>query len=184
MIFTYDNKQHSFASTHTPPTMRRTHSSASLSSPTSSLEWCFVFKKLNLIIFVVMLLYFGYLLGCLDDGQVVPASLLTRGGRKYGSNGLQASSAPGDEPTNGEQSNREVTNTEVAPTPLVIEERPPTRIYAKGPVIYNDKGPATSINLIGERNSGTNWITDHLVACVSFSSNLSIWWYSSVKEAN
>ena len=29
------------------------------------------------------------------------------------------------------------------------------------------KARATSINLIGERHSGTNWITDHLIDCVS-----------------
>ena len=39
--------------------------------------------------------------------------------------------------------------------------------YTHGPVINNHKGPATSINLIGERHSGTNWITDHLADCVS-----------------
>lgn len=165
MIFTYDNKQHSF---HKPPTMRRTFSSASLTSPTSSSERCFVSKKLNIVAFAGTLVYFGYLVGCLNDDRVVPAPLLTRGGRKYGSNGIQASSAFADGPSSGEQSHREETNREVAPTPLVIEERPPTRIYANGPVIYNDNRPATSINLIGERHSGTNWITDHLVACVSF----------------
>lgn len=37
--------------------------------------------------------------------------------------------------------------------------------YAKGPVINNNKGKGTSIILIGERHSGTNWITDHLVDC-------------------
>ncbi len=148
--------------------MRRTFSSTYLASPTSSSEWCFVCKKLNIIAFAGTLVYFGYLLGCLNDDRVIPAPLLTRGGRKYGSNELQASSAIADAPSSGEQSHQEVTNREVAPTPLVIEERPPTRVYANGPVIYNDKGPATSIHLIGERHSGTNWITDHLVACVSF----------------
>jgi hypothetical protein len=167
MIFTYDNNQHSFACIHKPPTMRRTFSSTSLASPTSSSEWRFVCKKLNIIAFAGTLVYFGYLLGCLNDDRVIPAPLLTRGGRKYGSNEFQASSAFADAPLSGEQSHQEVTNREVAPTPL-IEERPPTRVYANGPVIYNDKGPATSINLIGERHSGTNWITDHLVACVSF----------------
>lgn len=35
-------------------------------------------------------------------------------------------------------------------------------------LVYNyNTGPATSINLIGERHSGTNWIADHLVNCVS-----------------
>ena len=29
------------------------------------------------------------------------------------------------------------------------------------------KARVTSINLIGERHSGTNWITDHLIDCVS-----------------
>ena len=170
MIFTYDNNQHSFACIHKSPTMRRTFSSTYLASPTSSSEWCFACKKLNIIAFAGTLVYLGYLLGCLNDDRVVPAPLLTRGGRKYGSNELQASSAIADAPSSGEQSHQEVTNREVAPTPLVIEERPPTRVYANGPVIYIDKGPATSINLIGERHSGTNWITDHLVACVRFTS--------------
>ena len=39
--------------------------------------------------------------------------------------------------------------------------------YTIGPVINKDKGQVTTINLIGERHSGTNWITDHLLDCVS-----------------
>lgn len=38
-------------------------------------------------------------------------------------------------------------------------------MYATGPVIHDHKGPVTSINLLGERHSGTNWITNHLVDC-------------------
>ena len=49
----------------------------------------------------------------------------------------------------------------------IMEEISPTAAYAKGPVIHNHIGPVTSINLIGERHSGTNWITDHLKDCVS-----------------
>lgn len=41
-------------------------------------------------------------------------------------------------------------------------------MISTGLVIHkHKKGPATSINLIGERHSGTNWITNHLVDCVS-----------------
>ena len=51
-------------------------------------------------------------------------------------------------------------------------------LYAKGPVIYNNKGPVASINLIGERHSGTNWITDHLVDC--FSDQIPVSAYSDI----
>ena len=43
----------------------------------------------------------------------------------------------------------------------------PTTEQQIGTVINTDKGQVTTINLIGERHSGTNWITDHLVDCVS-----------------
>ena len=36
---------------------------------------------------------------------------------------------------------------------------------ANGPIINHRRGKATTINLIGERHSGTNWITNHLVDC-------------------
>ena len=56
----------------------------------------------------------------------------------------------------------------------VVEEKSAQQVmktsapaFAKGPVIHKDKGKVTTINLIGERHSGTNWITDHLVDCVS-----------------
>ena len=53
----------------------------------------------------------------------------------------------------------------------IVEEKSAQHIIksavAKGPVIHEDKGKVTTINLIGERHSGTNWITDHLVDCVS-----------------
>lgn len=44
-----------------------------------------------------------------------------------------------------------------------VEKRAPS--YANGPVIYKHDGPVSTINLVGERHSGTNWITDHLVDC-------------------
>ena len=34
-------------------------------------------------------------------------------------------------------------------------------------MLPSPKAHVTSINLIGERHSGTNWITDHLIDCVS-----------------
>ena len=49
----------------------------------------------------------------------------------------------------------------------VVKTKGSPVVYAKGPVINEHKGPVTSINLIGERHSGTNWITDHLKDCVS-----------------
>ena len=56
--------------------------------------------------------------------------------------------------------------------------------FAKGPVINSrDKGKASTINLIGERHSGTNWITDHLVDCFGEQIQVSVivcavyfWW--------
>jgi hypothetical protein len=44
-----------------------------------------------------------------------------------------------------------------------VEKSAPS--YANGPVIYKHDVPVSTINLVGERHSGTNWITDHLVDC-------------------
>ena len=151
-----------------------------MTSHPSSPEWCLGLKKLNLVAFASTLVYVGYLLGYQDIGSD-RTQHLTRGGREYGSDLLrQASSASSDDPTSAKQPifeqssavvDREVKNREGVPTPLVIDERPPpSETLPKGPVIHKQMGPATSINLIGERHSGTNWITDHLVACVSLTS--------------
>jgi hypothetical protein len=181
MFFTYDTKHHSFNPCTTKhPTMRRSYSLNSMTSQPSSPEWCLFFKKLNLIAFALTLVYVGYLLGCLDNGSV-RTPYLTRGGRKYGSDLLrQKSSATADETARVKQRiseqtsavvDREMANREAVPSPLVIDERPrPPETNPNGPVIHKQMGPATSINLIGERHSGTNWITDHLVACVRFTS--------------
>ena len=56
------------------------------------------------------------------------------------------------------------TDTDAVPAMDTVQS---TVTYPQGPVIYGEKGQVTSVNLLGERHSGTNWITDHLVDCVS-----------------
>jgi hypothetical protein len=73
---------------------------------------------------------------------------------------------------NGASSNTYKTETETDDKSGMVDSdnktnntNPQAVGYTAGPVIYPHKGKATSINLIGERHSGTNWITDHLVEC-------------------
>ena len=145
-------------------------------------------RKLNLLAFAGTLVYIGYLIGSIDN---------TNGGVKlWGSTGKE-SDIDLDSPTvysndvskfdgksstqlrqRKQQTSANVTKdrmTDLAVTQYLVEKiaaaednkATTNQQYTIGPVINKDKGQVTTINLIGERHSGTNWITDHLVDCVS-----------------
>jgi len=146
-------------------------------------------RKLNLIAFAGTLVYIGYLIGSIDN---------TNGGVKlWGSTSRElnidldspsvysndVSKFDGKSSTQLRQRKQQTTSanvtidrmTDLAVTQYLVEKiaaaaednKATTKQYI-GPVINKDKGQVTTINLIGERHSGTNWITDHLVDCVSF----------------
>mmetsp|Transcript_13618 Transcript_13618/g.29444 ORF Transcript_13618/g.29444 Transcript_13618/m.29444 type:complete len:414 (+) Transcript_13618:190-1431(+) len=156
--------------------MRQSQSSPTLSlsppSPSSS-ERVLRYKNLNFISFASTLVYIGYLFGSMNSGgQIVTTAFsLSRGNGDNGDNGggnynggrLRATSnddavamSHRDLTTNNNAEKNKNNNMEGG------SSKPS---YARGPVIDNNKGKGTSISLIGERHSGTNWITDHLVDC-------------------
>ncbi|KAL7544211.1 hypothetical protein ACHAWF_007591 [Thalassiosira exigua] len=122
--------------------MRKLNSTTSASrlSPSSSEPVCDL-QKLNFLAFAGTLVYIGYLLGGIDNGRDANTAVGTRsfddGSEKDTTTYLRATSED--------------------PTPKVIS--------TKQPIVHNEKGPYTSINLIGERHSGTKWIKDHLQDC-------------------
>ncbi|KAL7529313.1 hypothetical protein ACHAXR_002894 [Thalassiosira sp. AJA248-18] len=160
--------------------MRREHSTNSLlsapSSPTSSSrrQLC-DFKKLNLLAFAGTLVYIGYLFGCVDNGgsEIVNSALSINHGkqRQLRATSIDASaswdsiSVMESQNKNADKTRAEGNDERQHASPNVKTEDSPNPTYAKGPVIDYNKGPITSINLIGERHSGTNWITAHLEEC-------------------
>jgi len=150
------------------PTSR--HSSL---SPSSSERLC-DYKKLNLIAFAGTLVYIGYIFGCMEKGSEVPLKEFVSFGDGSGSDdrargSLRAATAGAPGAWISEEKNVMETNEEEEKSmpPLAHKAKvgKSTAAYTKGPVVHKHMGPVTSINLLGERHSGTNWITDHLVDC-------------------
>ena len=148
--------------------MRRELSATSLpgsssSSPTASSSGGYA-KKLNLLAFGGTLIYIGYLFGSVDHnddgGSQLIQSALAMGIAEGKKNDKQV-----EEVQDKKESNKATSSIDVKQDVVKTKDSPV--VYAKGPVINEHKGPVTSINLIGERHSGTNWITDHLKDCVS-----------------
>lgn len=145
-------------------------------------------RKLNLLAFAGTLVYIGYLIGSIDTNK--------GGGVKLWGSTSRELNIDLDSPTiysndvskfdgkssqlrqRKQQTSANVTKdgiTDLAVTQYLVEKiaatakdnKAATKQYTVGPVINKDKGQVTTINLIGERHSGTNWITDHLLDCVS-----------------
>eukprot|EP00571_Detonula_confervacea_P000033 CAMPEP_0172323734 /NCGR_PEP_ID=MMETSP1058-20130122/49452_1 /TAXON_ID=83371 /ORGANISM="Detonula confervacea, Strain CCMP 353" /LENGTH=413 /DNA_ID=CAMNT_0013039813 /DNA_START=194 /DNA_END=1435 /DNA_ORIENTATION=- len=153
--------------------MRRDNSATSLSpsSPASFSERCCDYRKLNLLAFAGTLAYIGYIFGGMEKSGEIPLRRFVS--RDNGSSDdramLRATSSDAvaswdriSEQRNGKKANEEEESSSLDEK---IVEKKPVVAYAKGPVIHKNMGPVTSINLLGERHSGTNWITDHLVDC-------------------
>lgn len=151
--------------------MRRDSSNTSLSLSSSSSERCCDYRKLNLLAFAGTLVYIGYIAGGMKNGSEIPLENPTvSSDRSKGSSDdsrsamLRATSSDAAAASSWDR----VSEQKQASADHKISDKEPAPVfaYAKGPVIHKDKkGPATSINLLGERHSGTNWITDHLVDC-------------------
>ncbi len=116
----------------------------------SSSSSCCDAKKLGSISFVGALFYIAYVVFYEGSG----GDVADRVGMERSATAPSLRAAP-------------LTSTHTDAVSAIDVEQRSTLTYPQGPVIYKDKGPVTSINLLGERHSGTNWITDHLVDCVS-----------------
>ena len=105
-----------------------------------------MYKKLNLIALGGTLVY-AYILSCIqqDDSLAVVSSVFTY---------------PEDEASNNPNSGGRPRKLRAAAPPSSSFPK-----FVNGPVINHRQGKASTINLIGERHSGTNWITNHLVDC-------------------
>ena len=146
-------------------------------------------RKLNLIAFAGTLVYIGYLIGSIDTNKGGGVKLwVTSTSRELDIDidspvySNDVSKFDGKSPSQLRQRKQQTTSanvtkdrmTDLAVTQYLVEKiaateednKAATKQYI-GPVINKDKGQVTTINLIGERHSGTNWITDHLVDCVS-----------------
>lgn len=125
-------------------------------------------KKLNQIAFAGTMTYIGYLFGSMSNNeqivQHIPGGDSVRESKIASINPIVSTNA------NAPASSIEAPKSEHQLIKSVSEigNNPDKLVYSKGPVIYNDDRATTSINLLGERHSGTNWITDHLDDCVSF----------------
>lgn len=125
-------------------------------------------KKLNQVAFTGTMIYIGYLFGSMSDNersvQHIP------GGDSVGVSKIASINPTVSTDANAPASSVEAPKSEhqLIKSFSAIENNPSKLVYSKGPVIYNDNRATTSINLLGERHSGTNWISDHLDDCVSF----------------
>lgn len=145
-------------------------------------------RKLNLIAFAGTLVYIGYLIGSIDTNKGGGAKLWGSTSREldidldspsvYSNDVSKLDSKSSQLRQRKQPTSANVTKdrmTDLAVTQYLVEKiaaaeddsKAITKQYTVGPVINKDKGQVTTINLIGERHSGTNWITDHLVDCVS-----------------
>lgn len=128
---------------------------------------CCDYRKLNLVAFAGSLLYIGYIVGYSQSSQLgtfpfgagaeqtayssPPA--LRRATASPGVEGVEGGSAASDAVMDGKNDKKSFISS--------AEDM----AVGQGAVDYNRDKPATSINLIGERHSGTNWINDHLQDC-------------------
>lgn len=131
----------------------------------------FDYKKLNLIALGGTLVYAGYLLGSIKQEDSVAAavnSAFTNSDSEDRPGRLRAASPSASWDTRLTNSASwdigvgEEDEDDYLVLPSVHVEKSPK--FANSPVI-NHREKATTINLIGERHSGTNWITDHLIDC-------------------
>jgi hypothetical protein len=127
----------------------------------------FDYKKLNLIALGGTLMYAGYLLGSIENkDSIVTAvnSAFTNSDSEDGRTGRLRAASPSaswdTRLTSSESWDIGVGDEDeddlILPTSHV-EKTPPK--FANGPVINKRNGKVSTINLIGERHSGTNWIT-------------------------
>ena len=146
-------------------------------------------RKLNLLAFAGTLVYIGYLIGSIDTNKGGGVKLWGSTSRELNIDldspsvySNEVSKFDGKSASQLRQRKQQTTSvnvtkdgmTDLAVTQYLVEKiaaaednnAVPTKQNIR-PVINKDKGPVTTINLIGERHSGTNWITDHLVDCVS-----------------
>ena len=130
------------------------------------------YKKLNLIALGGTLVYAGYLLGSIKQDDSVAAavnSAFTNSDSEDRPGRLRAASPSASWDTRLTNSASwdigasEEDEDDFLVLPSVHVEKNPN--FANGPVINNIGEKASTINLIGERHSGTNWITDHLIDC-------------------
>ena len=96
-----------------------------------------IYKQLNLIALGGTLVY-GYLLGRIEDDLIADVS-------------NSAFTNP-----NGDDGVRRLRATSSSTS---------SHKFENGAVINHRGGKASTINLIGERHSGTKWITNHLIDC-------------------
>jgi len=143
-------------------------------------------RKLNLLAFAGTLVYIGYLIGSIDNNKGGGVKLWGSTSRElnidldspsvYSNDVSKFDGKSSQLRQRKQQTSVNVTKdrmADLAVTQYLVEKiaaaedsKATTKQYI-GPVINKDKGQVTTINLIGERHSGTNWITDHLVDCVS-----------------
>ena len=139
------------------------------------------YKRLNLIALGGTLVYAGYLLGSIDKEDSLASAVNSaftnsdEDNNKSNNKNQQPSRLRPASPSSSWDTRlveneswdigiSEEDQDDILVLPNVHMEKTPK--FAKGPVINSrDKGKASTINLIGERHSGTNWITDHLVDC-------------------
>ena len=144
------------------------------SSPRTLADRFSYYKKLNLVAFGSTLVYIGYLAGRAGTREAVEVDRARdatsddnalRNRLRAGSNDARAS-ASWDKIFEAKKAEGKPEEERPSSADVEVEEEEPIT-YAKGPVIHENKGRATAISLIGERHSGTNWITNHLQDCVS-----------------
>ena len=139
------------------------------------------YKRLNLIALGGTLVYAGYLLGSIEKEDSIATAVNSAftnsdDDTKNSNNNHRQQSRLRPASPSSSWDTRLVENEswdigiseedqdDILILPNVHVEKTPK--FAKGPVINSrDNRKASTINLIGERHSGTNWITDHLVDC-------------------
>ena len=148
-----------------------------LHHPSSSSEGrCCDYKKLNLLALGGTLVYAGYLLGSVENGaesivSAVNSAFTNSDSEDRPVGGLRAASPSASWDTRLSNSDSwdigmgEEDQDDYLELPSAHVEKKVPQSYANGPVINAHDGPVSTINLIGERHSGTNWITDHLEDC-------------------
>jgi hypothetical protein len=142
-----------------------------ITSSSKSCDRFWEYTKLHHIAFAGSLVYIGYLFGSINNIEQISqtfSSVVSDGEAKVASLRVVVSADANAPALVVEPKSEQLPiKKDVALPALTIENISNKLAYAKGPVIYNDDRPTTSINLLGERHSGTNWISDHLKECVS-----------------
>ena len=142
-----------------------------VASSSKSCDRFWKYTKLNHIAFAGSLIYIGYLFGSISNDKQISQNFsgAVRDGEAKVSSLRAVVSADANAPVLvAEPKSEQLAIKKDSMLPASTVENIPNKLaYAKGPVIYNDDRRTTSINLLGERHSGTNWITDHLKECVS-----------------